>query len=158
MNDRVWMGAGLVALGVLIFLGIGYFLSGNSGDQEFQKMLEATKQIKTFRSVYIASASSGQHSERLWEVDCNRGIIHKQSRDLQPGANAGFDIKEDEFLVGLGQLAAHKQWSIAQIQSALAQRRIDPMGRFICHRWASFMDRPFDHLVGQRHAIRPVHI
>lgn len=101
MNDRVWMGAGLVALGVLIFLGIGYFLSGNSGDQEFQKMLEATKQIKTFRSVYIANASSGQHSERLWEVDCNRGIIHKQSRDLQPGANAGFDIKEDEFLAGL---------------------------------------------------------
>jgi hypothetical protein len=101
MRDRVWLSAGAVVMGILVFWGTGYVVSGNSGDQEFQKMLEATKQIKTFRSVSVASSPSGQQSGKLWEVDCNRGIIHKVTRDLQPGTSAGFDIKEDEFLVGL---------------------------------------------------------
>jgi hypothetical protein len=51
--------------------------------------------------MYIESMSSGQHSGRLWEVDCNRGIVHQQSRDLQTGTDPSFEMKEDELLVGL---------------------------------------------------------
>jgi hypothetical protein len=101
MNDRVWMGAILLVLGILTFWGVGYVLTGDGGDAEFQKMLEATKQVKSFRGVFVGSTVSTQHSERLWEVDCNRGIIHEQSSDLQAGTNPPVEMKEDKFLSGI---------------------------------------------------------
>jgi len=66
-------------------------------------MLEATKQVKSFRGTYGGSMANTPHAERLWEVDCNRGIVHKQSQELQTGANA-LEMKEDEFLVGSDQI------------------------------------------------------
>jgi hypothetical protein len=59
-------------------------------------MLEATKQVKSFRELYVDGVAGTQHSGRLWEVDCNRGIIHKQT---QTGDNLA-DVKEDLLLAG----------------------------------------------------------
>lgn len=79
-----------------MLLGGGLRRGPNNGDAEFQKMLEATKQVKSFRGTYGGSMANTPHAERLWEVDCNRGIVHKQSQELQTGANA-LEMKEDEF-------------------------------------------------------------
>ncbi|HYA22509.1 MAG TPA: hypothetical protein VEF05_00020 [Terriglobales bacterium] len=99
MSKSFWIGA--ILLAGAFFWGVGYVVSPNSGDTEFQKMLEAMKQVKCFRGVYVGSAASTQHSERLWEVDCNRGILHKQSHE-QTGANP-VEMVDDEFLVGSDQ-------------------------------------------------------
>ncbi len=96
MGNRLWIGA--VLLAGMFYWGVGYVVSPNGGDAEFQKMLDATEQVKSFRGVYAESGST-QHSERLWEVDCNRGIVHKQSQVSQSSANPP-EIKEDELLVG----------------------------------------------------------
>jgi hypothetical protein len=72
----------------------------SNGDTEFQTALEAMKQVKSFRGTYIESASSSRHSERLWEVDCNRGIVHQQSHDSQASGDSPFEMKQDELLVG----------------------------------------------------------
>jgi hypothetical protein len=58
------------------------------------------KQVKSFRGAYIESTSSAQHSERLWEVDCNQVIVHQQSHDSPANADPAFEMKEDELLVG----------------------------------------------------------
>jgi len=91
-------------MGMIAYWGVGYVVSPNGGDAEFQKMLESMKQVKSFRGTYIDSPSSAQHSGRLWEVDCYRGIVHQQSRDSQPGATSPFVITEDKLLVGSDQM------------------------------------------------------
>lgn len=101
MRNRrwLWIGAGLL-LGGLIYWGVGQAVSPSSGDREFQKTLEALKQVKTFRGTYVDSTLSAAHSERLWEVDCNRFIVHKQFHEAQTKADSPFEMNEDELLVG----------------------------------------------------------
>jgi|SRR5579859_272777 len=111
MRDRIWVGVILVVLGLLTFWGVGYVLKGDGGDAEFQKMLEATKQVKSFRGVFVGSTPTTQHSERLWEVDCNRGIIHQQSSELPNGATPGTEMKEDKFLVGVDRYVRQRDGS-----------------------------------------------
>jgi hypothetical protein len=62
--------------------------------------MELMKQVKTFRGAYSESASSAGHSERLWEVDCNRVIVHEHSHDSQTYTDSPFEMKVDELLVG----------------------------------------------------------
>lgn len=97
MGNRLWIGA--VLLAGLFFWGVGYVVTPNNGDEEFQKMLNATQQVKSFRGVDVESMTGAQHSERLWEVDCNRGIVHKQSQLSQTGATP-LEMKDDQLLVG----------------------------------------------------------
>src|ERR1700733_12936196 len=99
MDNRrwLWMGATLLVAGV-IFWGVGQAVNPSNGDTEFQKTLEAMKQVKSFRGAYIESAL---HSQSLWEVDCNRVIVHQHSQDSQSNTtDASFALREDELLVG----------------------------------------------------------
>jgi len=95
----LWIGAALLAAGA-VFWGVGQAVNPSSGDTEFKAALESMKQVKSFRGTYIESASSPQHSERLWEVDCNRVIVHQQSHDSQGNSGSPFEMKQDELLVG----------------------------------------------------------
>jgi len=92
MNRRnLWIGAAVLGAG-LIFWAVGQSVGPSSGDQEFQKSLDAMMQVKTFRGTFSAS---GYPSERLWEVDCNRVIVHQQS-----GGGSDSDMKQEEVSVG----------------------------------------------------------
>jgi hypothetical protein len=82
----------MLTIGGLIYWGVGSLLSPNGGDAEFQKMLEATEHVKSFRGMY---SDTTQHSEKLWEVDCTRSVVHKRSQ------TSPTDVKEDQLLVGL---------------------------------------------------------
>jgi hypothetical protein len=100
MGNRLWIGA--ILLAVLFFWGVGYVLTPENGDAEFQKMLEAMEQVKSFRGTFVGTTPNTQHSERLWEVDCNRGIVHKQSKELPNSANP-VEVNDDEYMVGSDQ-------------------------------------------------------
>jgi len=100
MGKGLWIGAILVA--AMFFWGMSYVLTPDNGDAEFQKMLDAMQQVKSFRGTYVGSTPSSPHVERLWEVDCNQGILHKQSQELQNGANP-VETKDDQYLVGSDQ-------------------------------------------------------
>jgi hypothetical protein len=94
-----WIGA-MLLIGGLIFWGLGSLLTPNGGDAEFQKMLEATEHVKSFRGSFVGSTPGAEHSERLWEVDCSRSVVHKRSQTSQTSANLP-DVTEDQLLVGL---------------------------------------------------------
>lgn len=96
-NRKVWIVVALLGAGA-IFWGVGQAVGPSSGDEEFQKSLDAMKQIKSFRATYIAGGSSS-HLQTLWEVDCNRIIVHQQSHDAGAGANS-YEMREDELSVG----------------------------------------------------------
>jgi|HubBroStandDraft_6_1064221.scaffolds.fasta_scaffold72139_2 hypothetical protein len=104
MGNRHWALLGIGLFGMALYWGVGSLVQPNSGDEEFKKMLEAMKQVKSFRGSYVMSVSGDQRSEKLWEVDCNRGIVHKQSQDSQTGGNSPLEIREDEYLVGSDQI------------------------------------------------------
>jgi hypothetical protein len=101
MDNRrwLWIGASLLAAGA-VFWGVGQAVNPSSGDTEFKQTLESMKQVRSFRGVYIESASGAQHSERLWEVDCNRVIVHQQSHDSQANTDSPSEMREDELLMG----------------------------------------------------------
>jgi hypothetical protein len=111
MENRswLWIGAAVLVAGA-VFWGVGQSVGPSNGDVEFQKTLESMKQVKSFRGAYIEAASSVLHSQRLWEVDCNRVIVHQQSLSSQSGSSQSgdsqsnsdspFEMKHDELLVG----------------------------------------------------------
>lgn len=100
MNRRnLWIGAGVLTAGV-IFWAVGQAVNPASGDVEFQKTLDSMMQVKSFRGAYSASASGSFHSERLWEVDCNRVIVHQHSQDSQASSDSPFNMNEDQLLMG----------------------------------------------------------
>jgi len=99
MDNRrwLWMGATLLVAGV-IFWAVGQAVNPSGGDIELKNTLEATKHVKSFRGAYI---ESGSHSESLWEVDCDKVIVHQQSHDsMQTSSDPAFEMKEDVLLVG----------------------------------------------------------
>jgi len=98
MGKGFWIGA--ILLAGFFFWGVGFVVNGDGGDAEFQKMLEAMMQVKSFRGVYVGTTPSTQGSQSLWEVDCTRAIVHKQSQTT--GANLA-EVKDDQFLVGTDQ-------------------------------------------------------
>lgn len=76
MGDRyyLWVAARLVA-GVAIVAWAASYLGTGSGEKEFQKTLDAMKQVQSFREAYTAN-NSIQHNEMLWEVDCTHNVLH----------------------------------------------------------------------------------
>jgi hypothetical protein len=112
MDNRrwLWIGATLLVAGV-IFWAVGQAVNPSSGDVEFKKTLESIKQVKSFRGAYIESASGSQHSERIWEVDCNQVIVHQQSDDSQSSSDSAFEMKEDVLLVGEQRYARDRDGS-----------------------------------------------
>jgi hypothetical protein len=101
MGNRrwLWISACLLIAGV-IFWGIGQAVGPSGSDTEFRKTLESMKQVKSFRGAFTETASSAGHSERLWEVDCTRVVVHQHSQDSQTNTDSPFEMKEDELLVG----------------------------------------------------------
>jgi hypothetical protein len=76
MRDRywLWVGARLLAGVIVIGWAISY-LGAGSGEKEFQKALNAMKQVRSFRAEMTANPANA-HTEMLWEVDCNRDLLH----------------------------------------------------------------------------------
>jgi len=87
-RNWLWIIARLsVVLIVGLFVGI-YYLSSGGGEKEFQKTLDAMKQLHSFRASYSGTPTIYMHNEMLWEVDCERGIVHHQQH-VQPTSNEG---------------------------------------------------------------------
>ncbi|HTT24014.1 MAG TPA: hypothetical protein VMG82_34130 [Candidatus Sulfotelmatobacter sp.] len=90
---------GCLLLAGAIFWGVGQAVGPSGGDTELQKALDAMEHVKSFKGMY-ADGTAGSHSERLWEVDCNRVIIHMQSHNSLSGGDSPFEMNRDELLVG----------------------------------------------------------
>jgi|SRR5579863_8684368 len=104
-----WIGAvGLLAWAV--YWGVGQAVNPSGGEAEFQKTLGAIRQVKSFRGAYVDTASP-QHSERLWELDCNRIVLHQQSHASQTSADSPFEMSSEELLVGDQIFIHHKDGS-----------------------------------------------
>jgi len=76
MGDRyyLWVAARLL-VAVAIVAWAASFLGTGSGEKEFQKTLDAMRKVRTFR-VAFSSTNEIQNNVMLWEVDCDKDILH----------------------------------------------------------------------------------
>jgi hypothetical protein len=95
----VWLGVRLLVGAVIVGWAASYLMPG-SGEKEFQRTLDALKQV---HSVRIATTTDQltQHSEMLWEVSCPQQAYH-YTRHLVDATNPGTpsEINQDEMHVG----------------------------------------------------------
>ena len=77
MGDRYWLWVGArLLVGLAIVAWAGSYIGAGSGEKEFQKTLEAMKNVRSFRVAFSATPVATQHNEALWEVDCDRDLLH----------------------------------------------------------------------------------
>lgn len=108
MNNRywVWVVVRLAAAVAIVGVAVSYVGPG-SGEKEFQKTLDAMKQVHSFRMTSTATPGT-QRNEMLWEVDCDHDLLHYQwhvsdtdnpARDMAQNemhvANLEFDRQAD---------------------------------------------------------------
>jgi hypothetical protein len=95
MGERYWIWVMVrLAVGVAIVAWAASYLTGGGGEKEFQKTLEAMKQVRSFRVAFTATPGT-QHNEMLWEVDCTRDILHYHWH-VMDSSNGGTDMTRDE--------------------------------------------------------------
>lgn len=94
-GERYWVWVIVrLAVGVAIVGWAASYMLTGSGEKEFQKTLDAMRQVHSFRVSETASAGT-RHKQMLWEVDCPRGLYHYQWHETDT-AIAGMDMSRDE--------------------------------------------------------------
>lgn len=98
--DRYWLGiSARLLVGVLVVAWAASYMGTGSGEKEFQKTLDAMKQVHTFRVAFAATPAANMHNEMLWEVDCGRNLVHQQMHLVSTGEDSPHDINEDQLSV-----------------------------------------------------------
>ena len=96
MRTRYWLWVGARLLAAVAIVGwAASYLGTGSGEKEFQKTLDAMKQVHSFRVAFSASQASG-HSESLSEVDCDQDIMHLQSHFVDATHDPPIELNRDE--------------------------------------------------------------
>jgi len=93
----LWIGARLLVGAVIVAWAVSYLGTG-SGEKEFQKTLDAMKQVHSFRMSYTASPVSTEHRDMLWELDCDRDLLHHHMH-LQQTDPRPFEMSQDETVI-----------------------------------------------------------
>jgi hypothetical protein len=98
-GDRYWMWmGGRLLVGVAIVGWAASYLMPGSGEKEFQKTLDAMKQLHSFR-IAVSSDFGTAQNQILWEIDCTHNIMHRQIHQVNSGANPPTESNLDEMHV-----------------------------------------------------------
>jgi hypothetical protein len=102
MGDRywLWVGARLLVGVVIVGWAFSYLNTNGSGEKEFQKTLDAMKQVHSFRATFLAAPGT-QQNQMLWEVDCNRDLLHYQWHVSD--TNSSSELNQEQLHVGYKQ-------------------------------------------------------
>lgn len=101
MGNGNWSGIvmRLVVLGVIV-AGAAIYMGTGSGEKEFQKTLEAMKQVHSFRVAFAEIPEQGAHNDKSWDVDCGRDLVHYQGHMVATGGDNPHDFTQDQISVG----------------------------------------------------------
>ena len=99
MGERYWMWICVrLLVGVAIIVWAVSYTTTGSGEKEFQKTLDAMKQVHSFRAVMAANPGT-QRNEMLWEVDCGRDVLHYQMHVQDTSADHPSEMTMEEMHV-----------------------------------------------------------
>jgi hypothetical protein len=139
MGNRYWFWVLVrLAVGVAIVAWAASYLGAGSGEKEFQKTLDAMKQVHSFRVAFTASPGT-QHNQILWEVDCGRDLLHFQEDLIDSRTDPPAEFKQDHLLVADSQYDRQGDGSWKQSRSYRG-----PTAKYYCSRLAQGADsNPF---------------
>jgi hypothetical protein len=139
MGNRYWFWVLVrLAVGVAVVAWAASYLGAGSGEKEFQKTLDAMKQVHSFRVAFTASPGT-QHNQILWEVDCGRDLLHFQEDLIDSRTDPPAEFKQDHFLVADSQYDRQGDGSWKQSRSYRG-----PTAKYYCGRLAQGADsNPF---------------
>lgn len=93
----LWLGARLAVGFAVIAWAMSYLGTGN-GEKEFRTTIDAMRQVSSFRVTMTAGQAQTQHQDLLWEVDCNRDILHFKRHIVDPSTDPAVDFQQDYLL------------------------------------------------------------
>ena len=102
MGGRYWTWLiARLAVGVAIFAwAFSYVHGGGSAEKEFQRTLDAMKQVHSFRVATTASQRPTQHNELFWEVDCQRDLLHYRWHFVDTSVDPATELNQDNLDIG----------------------------------------------------------
>lgn len=99
MDNKYWLWVIVrLAVGVAIVAWAASYLGTGSSEKEFQKTLDAMKQVHSFRVAYTSTPGT-QHNDMLWEVDCARDILHQQTHFVDTRTDPPQDFNQNQLFV-----------------------------------------------------------
>lgn len=103
MGERywVWLAARLLAGIALVAWAFSYLTPSRSGEKEFQKALDATKQVRTVRVAETADPSATQHSDLSYELVCSQSAFHFTWHMAERDPERPAEFTRDELQVGV---------------------------------------------------------
>jgi hypothetical protein len=109
MGERywLWVGARLLVGVVIVAWAASYLNKTGSGEKEFQKTLAAMKQVHSFRATFLGTPGT-QHNEMLWEVDCNRDLLHYHWHVVGHDTDPPAELDQDQVHAGYRQYDRQK--------------------------------------------------
>jgi hypothetical protein len=101
MGNRNMAGiATRLLVAAVVIAGAATYMGTGSGEKEFQKTLDAMKQVHSFRASFAEIPAQNMHNDKSWDVDCARDLVHYQGHLVGTGGDHPHDITEDQISVG----------------------------------------------------------
>jgi hypothetical protein len=102
MEERYWFWliARLAVAVILVGWAASYLFPGGSGEKEFQRTLDAVKQVRSARLATVADARPTQHMELSWDLVCAQDAYRSRTHlVLSDPANKG-EVNNEELHIG----------------------------------------------------------
>ena len=96
----VWLAARLLVAVVIVGWAFSYLTPGGSGEKEFQKTLNAMKQVRSVRTASVADPTPTQHSEMSWELSCAQDAYHYRWDTVESDPKNPAEASQEEVHVG----------------------------------------------------------
>lgn len=134
----LWMGARLVVAIAIVAWAASYIGTG-SAEKEFQKTLEAMKQVHSFRAASVATPYN-QHNDSLWEVDCKRDIVHRQEHYVDTCADPPECTRQTDFSREQLDWAVYEYLRQSDGSWSASRHPADNATKYLCGRLAEGTD------------------
>jgi hypothetical protein len=95
----LWLGVRLVAALVIVGWAASYLFPAGTGEQEFQRSLEAMKQVRSVRVETDADATPTEHIEISWDLVCAQNALHFKWHLVESDPDKAADISQEEIHV-----------------------------------------------------------
>ncbi|MGD0823929.1 MAG: hypothetical protein ABR908_05055 [Terriglobales bacterium] len=97
----IWLTVRLVFAVVIVGWSASYlFFPGGSGEKEFQKSLDAMKQVQTARIATVIDPTPTQHMEISWDLVCAQNAYRYRLHVVQPDQPNNAGQEQEEFHIG----------------------------------------------------------
>jgi hypothetical protein len=99
MRFWAWLGARLL-VGVVLIGWVISFLSPGGGEKEFQRAIEARKEVKSVRYSMVGDPTPTRHTEAQGELSCSENAYHNLFHMVDQDSHSVPDVSQEVVQVG----------------------------------------------------------